>query len=550
MNEYTMTSGQKRTAVIFTAVILCFSLLFLRIFLVATGDNLQTVAKSQSSYTLTVDESRGTIYDCNLKPMVNREDSYVLSILPCDEAAAAVASTLPPEEGVKALNLFESGKPFLQRADTPYIYAKGIDVFTVKNRYAKTQPAAHIIGHLDSEGRGAMGIEKAYDDLLTGNSGKLSITYTVDALRHPLANVTPEITREGYENPQGVVLTLDREMQLIAEEEGARLIKKGAVIIMEATTGKIRAAASFPAFSPTDLAVSLNDENAPLVNRCFAAYNVGSTFKLSGLAAALEAGIPTDYTYTCVGRIDAGPLAFFCHNRAGHGELDMNGALEHSCNPYFINLGRETGYDKLYEMAVRMGFGRADELGQGIKTASGTLPTMESLQNLAVLANFSFGQGELTATPIQIAKLIAVFANGGRMVYPSIVEGVTDANGTQVETPYERPEAYQVVPQGIAETVREMMVNVVDKGSGTNAQPIKNGAGGKTGSAQTGVYEGDKEIVHAWFSGFFPAENPKYVIVVLNEGMDSGGDYSAPVFKEIADRVQNLEARRAEGKQS
>ena len=90
------------------------------------------------------------------------------------------------------------------------------------------------------------------------------------------------------------------------------------------------------------------------------------------------------------------------------------------------------------------------------------------------------------------------------------------------------------------------MVNVVQTGSGTNAKPIKNGAGGKTGSAQTGVYEDDKEIVHAWFSGFFPAESPKYVVVVINEGKDSGGDYAAPVFKEIADRIQNLELRRAE----
>ena len=541
-----MSRSQKRTAVIFTSVILCFALLFLRVFLVATGDELQSVAKSQSSYTLTVDESRGTIYDCNFQPMVNSENSYVLSILPSDEAAAAVADALPAEERVKALTLFESGKPFLQRADTPYIYAKGIDVFNIKHRYAAKQLAAHIIGHLDSEGKGAMGVERAYDELLTANSGRLSVTYTVDALRRPLASIAPEVTREGYENPQGVVLTLDKELQQIAEEEGARMIQKGAVIIMEAETGKIRAAASFPSFLPTDIAACLNDKNSPLVNRCFAAYNVGSTFKLSGLAAALEAGITTDYKYTCVGNITADTLNFYCHNRAGHGELDMNGALEHSCNPYFINLGQQTGYDKLYEMAVRMGFGRADELGQGMKTASGSLPEMASLQNKAVLANFSFGQGELTATPVQIAKLVAVFANGGKMVYPSVVEGISDETGTQIATPYERPQAYQVIPQSIAETVKQMMVNVVEKGSGKNAKPIKNGAGGKTGSAQTGVYEGNKEVVHAWFAGFFPAETPKYVVVVLNEGMDSGGDYAAPVFREIADRVQNLELRRVE----
>ncbi len=547
LNEFTMTGAQKRALTLFCVMIIGFSAMFLRIFLVSTGDDLQAVAKNQSSYTLTVDQSRGMIYDCTFRPLVNNTDGYVLSVLPSDESAAALVKVLPFAERESALKLVESGRPFLYQTDTPYIDAQGISVFSVKRRYQSNQLAAHVIGHLNGEGVGVYGIERAYDALLAANSGKLTVTYAVDALRRPLENISPEITNTNYRNREGVVLTLDAEIQQIAEEEGAHLIEKGAVVVMEAATGKLRAVASFPSFDPANVAASLNDPNSPLINRCYAAYNVGSTFKLCGVSAALEAGVATDFTYTCTGSTEVNGLRYYCHNRAGHGELDLDKALQHSCNPYFVNLAMETGYDKLYEMAVRFGFGKANNLTEVTRTAAGTLPAMQSLRNNAVLANFSFGQGELTATPIQIARMIAVFANGGTLVTPTLVEGISDKTGTAIADPYEPAASYRMLSSMHADTVRQLMVNVVNTGSGKQAKPMEGGAGGKTGSAQTGTYDAEnKEIVHAWFSGFYPAEDPKYVIVVLNEGMDSGGDWSAPVFREIADRIHNLEKRRAQ----
>ncbi len=547
MNEFIMTRAQKRGVTLFSAMILGFSVLFLRIFMVATGEDLQAVAKNQSSYTLTLGQSRGTIYDCNLTPLVNNTEDYVLSVLPCDEAASALVQSVPYREREKLLSLFESGKPFLYRYDSPYIYAQGISVFTVKQRYAQEQLAAHVIGHLDGEGAGAYGIERAYDAPLAANSGKLTVTYAVDALRRPLANISPEVTRENYENRGGVVLTIDAEIQRIAEEEGSALIEKGAVVVMEAATGKLRAAASFPVFDPANVAASLNDPDAPLVNRCFSAYNVGSIFKLVGATAALEGGLTPHYAESCTGSIEVNGLSFYCHNRAGHGTLDLDQAMQHSCNPYFVSLAMATGYDKLYEMAVRFGFGKANTLTDATRSAAGTLPSMASLKNNAVLANFSFGQGELTATPIQIARMVAVFANGGTLVTPTLTEGILDETGSVIETPYEAAPSYRMLSQANADAIRQLMVNVVNTGSGKKACPIVGGAGGKTGSAQTGVYDEQRgEIVHAWFSGFFPAENPRYVIVVLNEAKESGGDWAAPVFREIADRIQNLETRREE----
>lgn len=541
-----MPRMQKRGLILFSVIMLVLSGLFLRIFLVATGEELQTVAHNQSSYALTVDKSRGMIYDCNFTPLVNTAESYVLGVSPSDEAQTALLRAVPYTKREALLTLFESGRPFLYRSETPYVDLPGVTPLTVRSRYEPQQIAAHVIGHLDGEGEGAYGIERAYNALLAEHSGTLRLTYAVDALRRPLGRVSPEITRNNYADREGVVLTIDEQIQRIAEEEGAKLIDRGAVVVMEADTGKLRAVASFPTFDPANVAASLDDPDSPLINRCFAAYNVGSTFKLCGVAAALEAGVPTDYRYTCTGSIEVNGIRFYCHNRAGHGELDLDGAMQHSCNPYFINLALHTGYDKLYEMAVRFGFGKANPLTEGTRSAAGTLPAMESLKNNAVLANFAFGQGELTATPVQIARMVAAVANGGTLVTPSLVEGVSDAAGGSIQTPYEPSPPYRMLPQSDADTIKKLMVNVVELGSGKKARPSQGGAGGKTGSAQTGIMdESGEEIVHAWFSGFFPAKEPRYVVVVLNEGKDSGGDWSGPVFREIADRVENLEARRA-----
>lgn len=274
---------------------------------------------------------------------------------------------------------------------------------------------------------------------------------------------------------------------------------------------------------------------------------MGSVFKPIVAAAALEKGISADQRFTCDVTVDVNGIGFNCHNKSGHGEINMNTAMMRSCNPYFINLALKTGGDNIYETAVKLGLGRSIELAERMKSASGSLPEMSSLKNNAVLANFAFGQGELTATPLQIAAAISVFANGGYYIAPTLIEGVSNNEGTAIEFYGDEPAPYTVISPVTAEIVKQFLVNTVNLGSGISALPIMGGAGGKTGSAQTGVYdEKGVETVHAWFAGFFPAETPKYTVVVINEGMNSGGDYAAPVFREIADRINNLEITRAQ----
>lgn len=177
-------------------------------------------------------------------------------------------------------------------------------------------------------------------------------------------------------------------------------------------------------------------------------YNVGSSFKLAVAAAALEEGISPAFSVNCVGGITVAGRIFYCHNRAGHQETDLRRAIEQSCNPYFVKLGQAAGGEQILGMAKALGFGRSTELAPGLTAAAGTLPTESDLQNLHELANFSFGQGKLTATPVQIAAMVSAVANGGMAVTPKLVLGTT-ADGQTVDY-QQQPAAVRVFSEQTA----------------------------------------------------------------------------------------------------
>lgn len=200
-------------------------------------------------------------------------------------------------------------------------------------------------------------------------------------------------------------------------------------------------------------------------------------------------------------------------------------------------------------MAREIGFTRAAQFTDDIRTQSGTLPSDAELESDAAVANLSFGQGSLTATPIQIAQMVSTTANGGFAVTPRLVEGFTDDGKTY----YEHTAAYapsRVFSKRTSDILRETLVNNVEVGSGVKAKPTVAGvgAGGKTASAQTGIYlepgVEESEVVHAWFAGYFPADTPKYAVVVLVEDGKSGEDTAAPIFRKIADGILVTELQR------
>ena len=531
---------EKRMAAIFCVIILISSLIMFRIYYVSFGAGYAQVASEQGSYVLTVSDARGMIYDCNLAPLVNQDYSYMAAVVPLPESTAALLELYPNRDEIVAH--MEDKKPFVLAVEGSDIYANGIDIFKVSKRYAENQLAPHIIGHL-SGGEGVYGIESSFNDYLKQNSSKIEIRYSVDAAGNVLTGKDPQIIDTRFQNEKGVVLTIDGQIQQITEYAAKKYLTKGAVVVMDCQTGDLKAVVSLPEFDPNDVAASINDESSPFINRAFSQYNVGSTFKLAVAAAALEEGFTTNRSYTCTGSIDIGGQVFNCGNKAGHGYLTMQHALEVSCNPYFISLATELGADKLLEYAANFGFGRSTAFAENYSSAAGYLPAREEITGIADLANLGFGQGKLMATPVQIASLVAAIANGGSYVRPRLVLGYSDETATRIAEELPSYGKSHVISEETAEIIRELMVSVVENGSGKNAMPEVGSAGGKTASAQTGTYlddEGEVEKVEAWFSGFFPAENPQYVIVVLAEGGESGGTAAAPVFKTIADSMYKI----------
>ena len=539
---------KKRIALVLMLFIFTIGLITARLSLISTAEPLMVAAKQQSAVVLKVAETRGKIYDRYLRLITDRDTKNIAAILPNDQAADVVMRDIEPQYRAQFQQKLTGMEPFLWEVRSSQLFAKGLEVFEVPQRYSDIQPAVHLIGQLDAAtGHGASGLEKAYDDLLRSAGGMLQMRYSADAMRRGNYVQLPEIIDTGYQNKSGIVLTLDLDIQLIAEKAASKL-NKGAVVVMEPNTGDILACASVPAFDPNNAAKALKSDGQPFFNRALAAYNVGSTFKLLTAAAALESGVSVERSFECKGFIEIKDQVFRCHNLAGHNELDMTQAMNKSCNPYFISLALHTGGQTLLYKAKQLGFGTALELAPGMFTASGSLPDEAELTAPAAVANFGFGQGRLTATPIQISTLISAFANGGGAVTPRLVMGST-VNGENIDRSTAVYSQRRLFTPQAAEAVKQLMISVVEQGSGKNAAPSHGGAGGKTASAQTGQFINGEERVHAWFSGFYPARQPRYVITVLAEDGDSGSTAACPVFAEIADGIWQLEQQRKSSQQ-
>lgn len=530
----------KRIIGVFCALILMMTLLIYRIYYIDAADYISMAAAGQGSYSLSIATTRGIIYDRDMEPLVNTAYEYVASVMPSPQAAAALLPILPEERRQAAVERFSQAMPFALIVPHNDIYAQGVDVFRIPRRYGGYQYAPHVVGYLNGDGsNGVAGIEMGYDAELKAAGGKVSTSYQIDAAGHVMSAAAMRVSRENETPLAGVVLTLDKEIQRITQESLTLGCERGAAVVMDVQNGDILAMASIPAFDQNDIAASLDSLDAPFINRAVSGYNIGSAFKVIVASAALANGIPESREYECQGRTDVGGVIFRCNNNAVHGICDMERALQVSCNAYFIALGAELAPDYLLTFCENLGFGKSGVLASGVSAQKGNLPASAELQNPAALANFSFGQGSSLASPLQMAAAISTIANGGFSVNPRLVRGTTDDGGALLNEPSIFV-ANEILSEKTAATMQKLMAEVVENGSGRTAKPVTGGAGGKTSSAQTGIMEDGKEIVHAWFAGFYPAEQPQYSIVIFVEGGESGEQVAAPIFKGIADGIAKI----------
>jgi len=528
----------KRIIAFFSVFMLSMFLSILMVYRISNGTELAQTAERQSSYKLTVASTRGTIYDCHLSALTGSQKEYVAAVVPGIETTAALSKILPDSRMESVYETMGDGHPFTLSIPSN-IEQKGIDVFTIQKRYPDSGLGVHVLGYLDGTGKGAAGIEKAFDSLLSSNQGRITVTYKVDALNHVLAGEDAIISDTTELGKSGVVLTLDQYIQTVAEQAADRYLTKGAIVVLEIPSGKIRAMVSRPDYNQNDVASVLESEDSPLVNRAISAYSVGSVFKLAAAAAALEYGISPDYSYTCTGGIDVDGNVFHCYNSESHGQENMEQAIAHSCNTYFVKLMQQVPQEDFLSMARSLGYGQEFILAPGLSSYAGTLPSLKSLSVPRALANFSFGQGELTATPLQVAAMTNAIASDGVFRAPSLYEGAVDEKLHYTDKTQQN-EGKRVMSAETAGLLQQFMKASIEGGTSREGKPDQGGAGAKTATAQTGKYEENTELVESWFTGFFPYDTPKYVVTVFEEGGDGGGRTCGPAFKEIADTLNRV----------
>jgi len=527
--------GENRIIALTAGFFLSFVLATANYFRIAVKPPEKAVraAADRSDLKVNAGESQGTIYDRNMIPLTNSKKHFTAVIVPSavsmEEGAATAAD---PEEFRRC---YEKGRPFAYECREDTKETEAITVFSIPERYSSPQPAQHIIGYMQ-ENTGISGIEYAYDAILRGSSSENSVTYAVDGSGQVMLGRGKTVIRS-RQSDTGVVLTIDSRIQRMCEEHSSS-IRKGAVIVSDTGTGDILALVSRPLYDPGEMEKALDSPDSPLINRALYSYSVGSVFKLVTACEGILEGWDNS-VYDCTGSVDISGQLFNCHKYDGHGLQTMKEALVNSCNTYFISMSRSIDVHRFRKLAFELGFGRENMLCAGMTASAGVLPSTDDLLVPAEMANFSFGQGKLTATPVQINQLTALIAGGGELHQLRLIRGITTDGKTVLNE--KSPQGTRVIDRYTAAQLSSMMVSAIKENKKSNAYARGIRAGAKTSTAQTGRYDSrGEELCHAWITGFYPADSPKYAITVLAEDGGYGNDAAAPVFREITKGLRKL----------
>ena len=510
---------------------LCFMAIMLRIVYI-NRSAYSEAGRSNTSRSVTIGTTRGKIYDRNGQLLVDSKNELVAAVTPVMPSR----KYLPADTDFDAVaSYIEKGHPFAVKVKSE-IDNELVKTFSVPLRYTESDPACHIVGYVNAEGRGVTGIEKAFDELLSGYGGRLTVSFEADALGRVLAGMDKRITDDNFNSRGGVILTLDKRIQRLTEEALEKSdIVSGCAVVMEAHSGDIVAMASVPTFDRNNVEKSLDGENSPLVNKALASYSAGSVFKSVVAAFALESGESEAFTVNCKGSVKIGDKIFTCYGETSHGEVNMERALQKSCNIYFIRLMEQLDAEAFLSFCGKIGFGESISLCDGIEGEAGFMPSADSLLLEGNKANFAFGQGDLLVTPLQMVKAYHALATG-TLVEPRLIYGFCDGEGNITAENVKTPE--RVFDEKTVEKMRAMLYSVTEKGIATNAKSSILKLAGKTGTAESGVFDGSgQEVYRTWFAGFYPADEPRYIVAVMNEDGTGGNADCAPVFKEICEGI-------------
>lgn len=534
------------------------------------GDVYRKQSQNISKRSTKIPSQRGEIFDRNgTVPMVLNVDSFAVDVIPGEiptdqfftvisrlSALLDISSTAI--EKIIPKSIRRSFQTIELKANVSYQkiteIAEVIDELPgvswhskpIRN-YVETGSISHVLGYVGDITReelkyfynkgytnntiiGKAGIEKQYDEFLRGTDG---FEYrTVDVKGRFIENSKRIQPPEMGKN---LVLTIDRKIQLLAEEAlGDRI---GSAVVLKASTGEVLAMVSYPYYDPNifnrpdsnDQYVRLlNDKNNPLLNRVVnASYPPASTFKIIMSTALLaENAISPEKKIDCLGEIEYGDRLFRCHiRRPGHGPVDLKQALAQSCDVYYWIAGRDyLGVDRIASYSSEFGFGYSAEIDLPSQT-QGFVPTPQWKERRfherwlgGDTMNMSIGQGFLLTSPLQLANMVAMVVNDGIIYKPFLLKEIHDpATGTIISktTPSVLHELN--IDLEVYATVREHMRNVIT--NGTAQFPMNNKRveiAGKTGTAEVGLLD----RWHSWMVAYGPYDAPAedaIVVVVMVE---------------------------------
>lgn len=374
---------------------------------------------------------------------------------------------------------------------------------------------AHVVGRFDN---GKTGIEEAENiRLLTTNINSLEVMYS-DLI--------------GEKSPgDNVITTLDVDLQQVAYD--ALGDNRGAVVVLEAATGKILAMVSKPSYDPNkvhqDWEELLADDpsKAPLLNRATQwPYPPGSTFKvLTALEYMRENPSFRNYEYECTGSMEFDGMTIHCHNNKVHGEVDLPKSFAKSCNASFASIGKDLDITSFRSLCEEFLFNRNLPVNMASSVSSFTLEKGKS--GVREEMQTAIGQGNTLITPLHNAMIAATVANEGVMMKPYVVDHIENAQGGMVKQ-YNSQKLGRMMSTSEAKYISEMMRQVVTDGTATKLENLKQKAAGKTGSA-----DNSQGKAHSWFIGFAPYKNPEIVVSVIVENVGTGSEYAVPIAKNI-----------------
>ena len=600
--------------------VLCASAVIVRLaFLqIVNQEFYEQKALSSQTRDVTIYPTRGTIYDTNGKPLAISASTEMLIVNPrqiTPKEASELSNhemqllgltskkqtlTDTQKEAVKAyrLDLLQAELPGLleevtaedvltkaQKNNAYQVLMRGIEkdkadeirqfisdnslkgalYFTEDSTryYPYGSFLAHVLGCVGTDEQGLTGLEKKYDDILTGTAGR-KVTLT-DARGNALTD-----DYELYypaEEGQSLVLTIDEVLQHYLEKNleiayNDNDVQGSAIgLVMDVNDGGILAMASYPDFDPNDPFVlsekvqaeidAIADDEKRAAARSEAVYAQwsnkpvsflyypGSTFKIITTAAALEEGLVNKNSqFYCSGslKVDGWSRPISCWKRQGHGPQTLAQVLQNSCNPAIMNIGFSLGQKTFTEYVEA--FGLRDKTGVELTGEAVGLYNMKSNVDLAV---YSFGQN-FSLTPLQMITAVSAVANGGTLLEPHIVKEVLNADGTVAES-HQRTEVRQVISAETSEQMKDMLESVVKVGTGKNAYIAGYRVAGKTGTTEKIAERNEtgKENYVTSFVAFAPADNPQIAVLILLDtptvGNISGGINTAPVVRRFLEEA-------------